>query len=119
MAGRLWADRGPVKAWGAPSCLLSLLSPEIVLRADFGRKHPERSVVIRSGDAIAGAALAGSRVVPALVNGAAGAVIMVGKRPFVVMGFIVTADGKSVEINAVADAARVRRIAAAVVEAVR
>ena len=102
--------------------LLSLLGPEIVLRADFGRKHPERSVVIRGGDAVAGSALAGaalpgSRVVPALVNGAAGAVIMVGKRPFVVMGFIVTADGKIVEINAIADAIRVRTIAAPVVGA--
>jgi RNA polymerase sigma factor (sigma-70 family) len=98
--------------------LLALLDPEIVLRADFGAKHPDRSVVIHGASgvaqsAITGAALAGALVVPVLVNGAAGAVIVVGGRPFVVMGFIV-AGGRILEIDAIADPQRVPRIAAAV-----
>jgi RNA polymerase sigma factor (sigma-70 family) len=98
--------------------LLALLDPEIVLRADFGAKHPDRSVVIRDASevarsAIMGGALAGAHVVPVLVNGAAGAVIVVGGRPFAVMGFIV-AEGRILEIDAMADPHRVRRIAAPV-----
>jgi hypothetical protein len=48
-----------------------------------------------------------------LVNGAAGVVVTIGGRPFAVMGFIV-ADGKILEIDAIADPERVRRTAAAV-----
>ena len=54
-----------------------------------------------------------AKVHPALVNGAAGAVVTVRGRPFAVMGFTV-AEGKIVEIDAIGDPARVRRIAAAV-----
>jgi len=49
----------------------------------------------------------------ALVNGAAGVVVTVAGRPFAVMGFTV-AEGRIVEIDAIADPERVRRIAAAV-----
>jgi len=88
-----------------------------VLRADFGAKHPDRSVVIRGAaevarSAILGGALAGASVIPVLVNGAAGAVIVVGGRPFVVMGFI-AAGGRILEIDAIADPSRITRIAAA------
>jgi len=101
--------------------LLSLLDPEVVLRADFGPKHPDRSVVIRGAAAVArsaimGGALASARLIPVLVNGAAGAVITVGGRPFAVMGFIV-AEGRILEIHAIADPRRVRRIAAPVLGA--
>jgi RNA polymerase sigma factor (sigma-70 family) len=100
--------------------LLSLLDPDIVLRADFGARHPDRSVTIRGRDevarsAILGGAIAGALVMPVLVNGAAGALIVVGGRPFVVMGFIV-AGGRILEIDAVADPRRIRRIAAPVLE---
>jgi hypothetical protein len=47
------------------------------------------------------------------VNGAAGVVVTVGGLPIVVMGFTV-AEGKIIEIDAIADPERVRRIAAAV-----
>ena len=50
---------------------------------------------------------------PALVNGAAGVVVTVRGRPLAVMGFTV-ADGRIVEIDAIADPDRVARIAAAV-----
>ncbi|MGH7777714.1 MAG: sigma-70 family RNA polymerase sigma factor [Candidatus Dormibacterales bacterium] len=101
---------------GDLAALLAVLDPEVVLRADFGPKHPSRSVVIRGAATVAdqafmGGALVGATVHPALVNGAAGAVITVGRRPFAVMGFIV-AHGRIVEICAIADPQRVGRIAA-------
>jgi hypothetical protein len=50
---------------------------------------------------------------PALVGGAAGVVVTMGGRPVAVMGFTV-AGGKIVEIDAIGDPERVRRIASAV-----
>ena len=95
--------------------LVALLHPDVVLRSDFGSKRPAGSVVVRGAAAVARQARAvpGALVRPALVNGAAGVVITVGGRPFAVMGFTVS-DGKIVEIDAIADPERVRRIAAAV-----
>jgi RNA polymerase sigma-70 factor (ECF subfamily) len=101
--------------------LMSLLDPDVVLRADFGARHLDRSGVIRgaaavAGSAFSGAAIPGSTLIPALVNGAVGAVVVVGVQPFVVMGFVVAASGRIVEIDAIADASRIRRIAAPVLE---
>jgi RNA polymerase sigma factor (sigma-70 family) len=101
--------------------LVAVLDPDVILRADFGPKHPARSVVIRGAAAVAkqalmGGALPTAELRPALVNGAAGAVVTVGGRPFAVMGFIVS-EGRIAEIHAIADAERVRRIAAPVLSA--
>jgi RNA polymerase sigma-70 factor, ECF subfamily len=97
--------------------LVELLHPDVVLRSDFGARRPASSGVTRGAAAVAGQALRGAipaaLVRPALVNGSAGAVITVGGRPFAVMGFTVK-EGKIVEIDAIADPERVRRIAAAV-----
>lgn len=99
--------------------LVSLLDPEVVLRADFGPKHRDLSVVTRGAAAVArqafSGALPGARVHPALVNGAAGAVVTVNGRPFAVMGFTI-ASGRILEIDAIAEPQRVRRIAAAVLD---
>ena len=97
--------------------LVALLDPDVVLRADFGARRPAASKVIHGAAAVARQALMGALPAaglhPALVNGAAGVLITVGGRPFAVMGFTV-AEGKIVEIDAIADPERVRRIAAAV-----
>ena len=97
--------------------LVALLDPNVVLRSDWGARRPAASVVIRGAAAVARQALMSSlpaaQVRPALVNGAAGVVVTVAGRPFAVMGFTV-AEGKIVEIDAIADPERVRRIAAAV-----
>jgi hypothetical protein len=105
-----WAARE-----GAFDALLSILHPDVVLRSDFGAKHRAASVVHRGAAAVAGQArgFPGALVTPALVNGAAGAVITLRGRPIAVMGFTVV-EGKIVEIDAIADPERVRRIAAAV-----
>jgi RNA polymerase sigma factor (sigma-70 family) len=100
--------------------LVALLDPDVVLRSDWGARRPAASVVIRGAAAVARQALMSSlpaaQVRPALVNGTAGVVVTVAGRPFAVMGFTV-AEGKIVEIDAIADAERVRRIAAAVLTA--
>jgi RNA polymerase sigma factor (sigma-70 family) len=95
--------------------LVALLHPDVVLRSDWGAGRPAASVEIHGAAAVARQArgFPGAVVLPTLVNGAAGAVITVGGRPFAVMGFTVV-DGKIVEIDAIADPERVRRIAAAV-----
>jgi RNA polymerase sigma-70 factor, ECF subfamily len=97
--------------------LVALLDPDVVLRADFGARRPAASRVVRGAAAVARqavlGALPGADLHPALVNGAAGAVVTVGGRPFAVLGFTV-AEGRILEIDAIADPERVRRVAAAV-----
>jgi RNA polymerase sigma-70 factor (ECF subfamily) len=97
--------------------LVALLDPDVVLRTDWGTRRPVASVVTRGAAAVARQALLFSnptaQLRPALVNGAAGVVVTVAGRPFAVMGFTV-AEGRIVEIDAIADPERVRRIAAAV-----
>ena len=97
--------------------LVSLLDPDVVLRSDFGGRRPAAAGVTRGAAAVARQALIGAlptaHLHPALVNGAAGVVVTVNGRPFAVLGFTVT-DDRIVEIDAIADPERVRRIAAAV-----
>jgi RNA polymerase sigma factor (sigma-70 family) len=97
--------------------LVALLDPDVVLRADFGARRPAASMVLHGAAAVARQALMGAlpaaHLHPALVNGAAGVVVTVGGRPFAVLGFTV-AEGRIVEVDAIADPERVRRIAAAV-----
>jgi RNA polymerase sigma-70 factor, ECF subfamily len=97
--------------------LVAVLHPDVVLRADWGALRPGASAVYRGAESVAGQARAipGAEVRPVLVNGAAGAVIIVNGRPFAVMGFTV-AGGMIVEIDAIADPERVQRIAMAVLE---
>jgi RNA polymerase sigma-70 factor (ECF subfamily) len=97
--------------------LVALLDPNVVLRSDWGARRPAVSGVIHGAAAVARQALMfanpTAQLHPARVNGAAGVVVTVAGRPFAVMGFTV-AEGKIVEIDAIADPERVRRIAAAV-----
>jgi len=101
--------------------LVALLDPDVVLRSDAGARRPAESIVTRGAAAVAGQALGGGDggdrvrqaavLLPVLVNGAAGVVITVAGQPFAVMGFTVV-DGKIVEMDAIYDPPRVRRIAA-------
>ena len=97
--------------------LITILHPDVVLRSDFGAKHRKASVITRGAAAVAGQArgFPGAIVRPALVNGAAGAVITVRDRPIAVMAFTVV-EGRVVAIDAIADPERVRRVAAAVLD---
>ena len=102
--------------------LVAVLDPDVVLRIDAGAERPAASMVVRGAAAVAKQARIGLRAIlarpvihlrPALVNGAAGVVVTLGEQPMTVMGFTV-AGGRIVEIDAIADPERVRRIAAAV-----
>ena len=99
--------------------LVALLDPDVVLRADAGDWRPDVTRVVQGAEAVANQAISfalpNAELHPALVNGAAGVVVTVGGRPFSVMAFTV-AGGRIVEIDAIADPERVRRIAAAVLE---
>jgi len=92
--------------------LLAVLDPDVVLRADRGAVPVGASRVLR-GAAVAEQALTFSRlspfVRPALVNGTAGVVVAPGGRPYAVMGFTITR-GKIVEIDILADPARLRQL---------
>jgi RNA polymerase sigma factor (sigma-70 family) len=99
--------------------LVAVLHPEVVLRSDGGALRPDASAVVHGARAVAGRALAFARLYPfarpALVNGAAGVVVVPRGRPFSVMGFTVT-DGRIVEIDAIADPARLRQLDLAVLD---
>src|SRR5579859_311036 len=110
---------------GEFDALVALLDPDVVLRIDAGAWHPAASMVLHGATAVARQTLSGLasslarpavHLRPVLVNGAAGVVVTVGGQPMTVMSFTV-AEGKIVEIDAIADPERVRRIAAAVLTA--
>jgi hypothetical protein len=93
--------------------LLEVLDPDVVLRADFGPQPGGGSREVRGAAEVAGQALTYSRlgllVQPALVNGAAGLVSTRHGEPFSVGGFTVRG-GKIVEIDILADPARLREL---------
>src|ERR687892_317561 len=95
--------------------LVSVLDPDVVLRADFGAGLSRLSRVVRGVEAVAGqamlAAFPNAQFHPARVNGAAGMVVTLKGRPFVVIGFLVVR-GKIAEMNIVGEPERVRRITA-------
>jgi RNA polymerase sigma-70 factor (ECF subfamily) len=99
--------------------LLALLDPDVVLRADRGPVPAGASEVFRGAPAVAGRALDFAPMArsgrPALVNGAAGIVVAPGGKPFAVMGFTVM-DGKILEINVLADPARLRQLDLAILD---
>jgi ketosteroid isomerase-like protein len=93
--------------------LLTVLDPDVVLRIDGGAVRAGLSREVRGARAVAEQTLTFSRlspfVRPALVNGAAGVVVAPRGRPFSVMGFTIRG-GKIVEIDILADPARLSRL---------
>src|SRR5829696_2551297 len=93
--------------------LLAVLDPGVVLRIDGGAVRAGLSREIRGARAVSEQTLTFSRlspfVRPALVNGAAGVVVAPRGRPFSVMGFTIRG-GKIVEIDILADPARLSRL---------
>jgi RNA polymerase sigma factor (sigma-70 family) len=92
--------------------LVAVLDPDVSLRGDFG-PGPDGKRSARGASTVAGLArgyAAPEREVrPAVVNGAAGAVIVVDGRPTAIMGFVVRG-GRITEIDVLADPARIARI---------
>jgi RNA polymerase sigma-70 factor (ECF subfamily) len=99
--------------------LVAVLDPDVVLRSDGGTARPQLSILLHGAAAVARKTLtiatATAPKLPALVNGAAGVVITFGGQPIAVMGFTISR-GKIVEIDAVADPERLRRLDLAVID---
>ena len=93
--------------------LLAVLDPDVVLRIDRGAVPRGASREVRGAQAVLEQARAFVPLVasarPALVNGAAGVVVARRGRPLAVAGFTV-AHGQIVEIDLLADPARLREL---------
>jgi len=92
--------------------LLEILAPGVELRIDGGVLRRESSLVLRGAGAVAARTATYSKwypfVRPALVNGAAGAVVATGGNVLAVMAFTVTR-GKIVRIDVLRDPDRLNR----------
>jgi RNA polymerase sigma factor (sigma-70 family) len=99
--------------------LVALLDPDVILRSDGGERRRALSFVRRGAAEVARTAITSAQPaavkISALVNGAAGVVVMTNGRPFVVMGFTV-ARGKIVEIDCFLDPDRLARLDLAVLD---
>jgi RNA polymerase sigma-70 factor (ECF subfamily) len=112
-------QRGVVDAFFAAArdgdfdALVAVLDPDVERRIDGGELRAEASLVLRGAAAVAGHTATYSKlypfVRPALVNGAAGAVVAPHGQPFSVMAFTVT-NGKITRIDALLDPERLGRL---------
>jgi RNA polymerase sigma factor (sigma-70 family) len=93
--------------------LVQMLDPDVELRIDGGALREDASLVLRGAQRVAAHTATYSKlypfVRPALVNGAAGAVVAPGGRPFSVMAFTVT-NGKITAIDALVDPERLAQL---------
>jgi RNA polymerase sigma factor (sigma-70 family) len=93
--------------------LVAVLDPDVVVRADGGPSRPAATEIIRGAAVVAGQALTyahlAPHVRPALVNGAAGVVVMPDGQPVSVMAFTVR-DDRIVAIDALVDPERLQRL---------
>ena len=122
----LRAQRGVVDAFFAAArggdfdALIELLDPETVMRTSAGAARPDDSVVVHGAAAVARRAMMFAQPAavlrPALVNGAAGVVVVVGGRPVSVMGFTV-ANGSIAAIDSYSDPERLSRLDPAFLDA--
>ena len=96
-----------------PAGLVAVLDPDVELRIDGGVLRAEASLILRGAEAVAGYTATYSKlhpfIRPALVNGAAGAVVAPHGQLFSVMAFTVT-DGKITQIDALVDPDRLAQL---------
>jgi RNA polymerase sigma factor (sigma-70 family) len=93
--------------------LVAVLDPDVVLRSDGGQARERMTQLIRGAHTVAAQALTFGRlspfVRPALVNGAAGVVVVAQGRPLSVMAFTVRG-GRIAAIDVLADPERLQRL---------
>jgi RNA polymerase sigma-70 factor (ECF subfamily) len=98
---------------GDLDALVRVLDPKVVLRIDGGRVRRSGSRVIRGAEGVAAHTRTYSElhpsIIPAVVNGTAGAVIAPHGRPFSVMAFTVT-NGRIAAIDVLLDPERLERL---------
>ena len=93
--------------------LLMILHPDVVFRADGGATRPAATAVIHGAREVANRAktfaVAGATLQPVRVNGSAGVIVQVGKRPIAIMAFGVSA-GQISEIYCLLDTERIPQL---------
>lgn len=93
--------------------LIRILHPDVVLRIDGGRLRRSDSIVLQGAKAVAAHTRTYSalhpHVLPAIVNGTAGALIAPHGEPYAVMAFTVTR-GRIAAIDALLDPERLRQL---------
>jgi RNA polymerase sigma factor (sigma-70 family) len=93
--------------------LVAVLDPDVELRIDGGVLRAEASLILRGAHTVAAYSATYSKlypsVRPALVNGAAGAVVAHAGRVFSVMAFTVT-NGRITRVDALADPERLEQL---------
>jgi RNA polymerase sigma factor (sigma-70 family) len=93
--------------------LIEVLDPDVVLRIDGGRLRRQSSLVLHGAEAVAAHTRTYANlhlhVIPALVNGTAGALVAPHGRVFSVMAFTIT-NGQITAIDALTDPARLRQL---------
>jgi RNA polymerase sigma factor (sigma-70 family) len=93
--------------------LVAVLDPDVVLRSDGGPARQDASMVLRGAAEVARRTLTIAHPAapkhPVLVNGAAGVLVTLAGQPVALMGFTVSL-GKIMEIDAIADPDRLRRL---------
>lgn len=93
--------------------LVAVLDPDVVLRSDGGSDRQSISQIIRGGASLASQAIMFAQGAPfarpAIVNGAAGVVVMRQGRPLSVMGFVVNGE-RIVAIDVLADPSRLAKL---------
>ncbi|MGW4688365.1 sigma factor-like helix-turn-helix DNA-binding protein [Streptomyces sp. NPDC004244] len=98
---------------GAFDALVAVLHPDVVLRSDGGPKRAGQTVVLNGAHTVASQAATYRRMAPfvrpALINGAAGAVVAANGIPLSVMAFAVS-DGLIVAIDVIVDPDRLRTL---------
>jgi RNA polymerase sigma factor (sigma-70 family) len=98
---------------GDLDALVAVLDPDVVLRADGGATKAGRTVVIQTARDVAAQAVLATKLAafvrPALINGAAGAVVAAGAKVLSIMAFNVV-HGKIAAIDVVLDPDRLARI---------
>jgi RNA polymerase sigma-70 factor (ECF subfamily) len=96
-----------------------VLHPDVVLRSDGGLTRAHHTVVITGARTVAEQVVTFGRLSPfarpALINGAAGVVVVANGRPLSVMGFTVVG-GKVVAVDVIADPERLNRLDLAVLD---
>ena len=93
--------------------LIEVLDPDVVLRIDGGRLRRRASLVLHGAEAVAAHTRTYSNlhqyVIPALVNGTAGALVAPHGRVFSVMAFMIT-NGHITAIDALTDPERLSQL---------
>jgi RNA polymerase sigma-70 factor (ECF subfamily) len=100
--------------------LLAVLDPDVVLHAEGGAAPAGPARTVRGAGAVAEGALTFSRLAafarPALVNGAAGLVVVGPNGQLISVVGVAVAGGKIVQLDILSDPARLRRLDVSVIE---